>query len=89
MLQKGLQYTEAEISINAEDGTITRLTEGLSLIDAVMPEVKFQKNPIKPTEIKQDAIKTEPVSDTNGGEPVTTTPASTENMDVDQRCVHF
>lgn len=64
MLQKGLQYTEAEISINAEDGTITRLTEGLSLIDAVMPEVKFQKVPIKQTEIKQDAIKTEPVSDT-------------------------
>lgn len=67
MLQKGLQYTEAEISI-AEDGTISRLTEGLSLIDAVMPEVKFQKVPIKQTEIKQDTIKTEPVSDTNGGE---------------------
>lgn len=83
MLQKGLQYTEAEISI-AEDGTITRLTEGLSLIDAVMPEVKFQKVPIKPTEIKQDTIKTEPVADTNGGEPVTAAPASTENMDVDQ-----
>lgn len=71
MLQKGLQYTEAEISI-AEDGTISRLTEGLSLIDAVMPEVKFQKVPIKQTEIKQDTIKTEPVSDTNGGEPVHT-----------------
>ncbi len=83
MLQKGLQYTEAEISI-AEDGTITRLTEGLSLIDAVMPEVKFQKVPIKQTEIKQDAIKTEPVSDTNGGEPAAATPASTDNMDVDQ-----
>lgn len=82
MLQKGLQYTEAEISI-AEDGTITRLTEGLSLIDAVMPEVKFQKVPIKPTEINKDSIKTEPVSDTNGGEPVVA-PASTENMDVDQ-----
>lgn len=84
MLQKGLQYTEAEISIG-EDGTITRLTEGLSLIDAVMPEVKFQKVPIKPPEIKQDTIKTEPVADTNGGEPVTAAlPAATENMDVDQ-----
>lgn len=49
-----------------------------------MPEVKFQKVPIKQTEIKQDTIKTEPVSDTNGGEPATITPASTENMDVDQ-----
>lgn len=48
-----------------------------------MPEVKFQKVPIKQTEIKQDTIKTEPVSDTNG-EPATATPASTENMDVDQ-----
>lgn len=84
MLQKGLQYTEAEISI-AEDGTITRLTEGLSLIDAVMPEVKFQKVPIKQNEIKQDTIKTEPVSDTNGSEATTATAtASTENMDVDQ-----
>lgn len=46
ILQKGLQYTEAEISIG-EDGTITRLTEGLSLIDAVMPEVRNNKMPIK------------------------------------------
>ncbi|KAJ6647216.1 F-box-like/WD repeat-containing protein TBL1XR1 [Pseudolycoriella hygida] len=83
MLQKGLQYTEAEISI-AEDGTIARLTEGLSLIDAVMPEVKFQKVAIKPTEIKQDTIKTESVSDTNGAEPTAATPASAESMDVDQ-----
>ncbi|KAK7591035.1 hypothetical protein V9T40_002648 [Parthenolecanium corni] len=38
ILQKGLQFTEAEISIG-EDGTEQRLTESLSLIDAVMPDV--------------------------------------------------
>ncbi|CAM4599600.1 hypothetical protein PO909_032918 [Leuciscus waleckii] len=40
VLQKGLQYVEAEISIN-EDGTVFdgRPIECLSLIDAVMPDV--------------------------------------------------
>lgn len=38
MLQKGLKYTEAEISVD-EEGNLHRLTEGLTLIDAVMPEV--------------------------------------------------
>ncbi|XP_019643953.1 PREDICTED: F-box-like/WD repeat-containing protein TBL1XR1 isoform X1 [Branchiostoma belcheri] len=40
IIQKGLQYVEAEISIN-EDGTIldNRGIEALSLIDAVMPDV--------------------------------------------------
>lgn len=40
ILQKGLQYVEAEISIN-EDGTVFdgRPIESLSLIDAVMPDV--------------------------------------------------
>lgn len=40
VLQKGLQYVEAEISIN-EDGTVFdgRPIESLSLIDAVMPDV--------------------------------------------------
>ncbi|XP_030782149.1 F-box-like/WD repeat-containing protein TBL1Y isoform X3 [Rhinopithecus roxellana] len=40
ILQKGLQYVEAEISIN-EDGTVFdgRPTESLSLIDAVIPDV--------------------------------------------------
>lgn len=46
ILQKGLQYTEAEISIG-DDGSITRLTESLSLIDAVMPELKNTKMNIK------------------------------------------
>uniref|UniRef100_A0A672RR01 Transducin beta like 1 X-linked n=1 Tax=Sinocyclocheilus grahami TaxID=75366 RepID=A0A672RR01_SINGR len=40
ILQKGLQYVEAEISIN-EDGTVFdgRPIESLSLVDAVMPDV--------------------------------------------------
>ena len=37
VIQKGLQFTEAEISV-ADDGT-ERLGDPLSLIDAVMPEV--------------------------------------------------
>jgi transducin (beta)-like 1 len=37
IIQKGLQYTEAEISIG-EDGS-ERMIESLSLIDAVMPDV--------------------------------------------------
>lgn len=41
IIQKGLQYTEAEISI-AEDGT-ERIIEPISLIDAVLPEVIEQK----------------------------------------------
>ncbi|EDW77721.1 uncharacterized protein Dwil_GK24403 [Drosophila willistoni] len=49
ILQKGLLYTEVEWSVG-EDGEVARPIEGLSLIDAVMPEVK----PVKPT------VKTEP-----------------------------
>ncbi|ALC38516.1 ebi [Drosophila busckii] len=49
ILQKGLLYTEVEWSVT-EDGEVARPIEGLSLIDAVMPEAK----PPKPT------IKTEP-----------------------------
>ena len=37
VIQKGLQFTEAEISV-ADDGT-ERIGDPLSLIDAVMPEV--------------------------------------------------
>lgn len=47
IIQKGLQYTEAEISI-AEDGT-ERNIESISLIDAVLPEVIEQR--------KQGALK--------------------------------
>lgn len=86
VLQKGLQYTEAEISIG-EDGTlivlyrwrcnitiifvalgqVNRVTEGLSLIDAVMPEVKCQKVPLKTEPIKVEPIKTESTSSSGGG----------------------
>lgn len=57
-----MQYTEAEISIG-EDGTEQRLVEGLSLIDAVMPDVvasrQNQQNQQKQT------VKTEQ-TETNG-----------------------
>nr|CAB3266854.1 F-box-like/WD repeat-containing protein TBL1XR1 [Phallusia mammillata] len=44
IIQKGLQYVEAEISIN-EDGMMFegRFSESLSLIDAVMPDVVLAK----------------------------------------------
>ena len=64
ILQKGLQYTEAEISIG-EDGTEQRMVEALSLIDAVMPDVvasrQNQQNQHK-QQVKAEA------QDTNGEE---------------------
>lgn len=69
---------------------MNRLTEGLSLIDAVMPEVKCQKVPAKTAEtIKTEPLKTEPMlpSELNGDEApaaASTTPAQEETMEVDQ-----
>lgn len=83
ILQKGLQYTEAEISIG-EDGVEQRLVESLSLIDAVMPEVVAVRQNLQNQQ--KQATKTEPVTETNGEEAAPTavvTPISTENMDVD------
>lgn len=87
ILQKGLQYTEAEISIG-EDGIEQRLVESLSLIDAVMPEVVAVRQNLQNQQ--KQAIKTEPPSsaETNGEETVapatvSTAPVSAESMDVD------
>lgn len=64
ILQKGLQYTEAEISIG-EDGTEQRMVESLSLIDAVMPDVvASRQNQINQ---QKQQLKTEG-QDTNGEE---------------------
>jgi len=64
IIQKGLQYTETEISI-AEDGS-ERTMESLSLIDAVMPDrVEARKQQIQKgqsTQVKADQ------SSTNGDE---------------------
>ncbi|XP_041452101.1 F-box-like/WD repeat-containing protein TBL1XR1 [Drosophila obscura] len=49
ILQKGLLYTEVEWSVG-EDGEVGRLIEGLSLIDAVMPEAKGPKPAAKTDE---------------------------------------
>lgn len=65
ILQKGLQYTEAEISIG-EDGTEQRLVESLSLIDAVMPDVVASRQ--NQQNQQKQAIKSEVTSDMNGEE---------------------
>lgn len=75
ILQKGLQYTEAEICIG-EDGTEQRLVESLSLIDAVMPDIVACRQNQQKQAIKSDT------TDTNGEEAVVST--QNENMDVDQ-----
>lgn len=64
MLQKGLKYTEAEISVD-EEGNLHRLAEGLTLIDAVMPDLVEQKTNAL-NQLKQHAqVKTEPANATN------------------------
>lgn len=69
-------------------GTLNRLTEGLSLIDAVMPEIKSQKIAPKVENIKTEPTKSEPIipSEINGEETpaASATPAQEETMDVDQ-----
>lgn len=77
IIQKGLQYTEAEISI-LEDGTEQRLTESLSLIDAVMPDVVASR---QNQQNQQKTVKAEN-PDTNGEE-VGPTVGQSEQMDVD------
>lgn len=72
IIQKGLQYTEAEISI-AEDGT-ERQIETLSLIDAVLPEVIEQRKQMAAK--GQNQVKTE---STGGAEEST----KQEPMDID------
>lgn len=65
ILQKGLQYTEAEISIGEDGTTEQRMVESLSLIDAVMPDVvATRQNQINQ---QKQQVKTE-VQDTNGEE---------------------
>lgn len=64
ILQKGLQYTEAEISIG-EDGTEQRMVESLSLIDAVMPDVVATRQNQINQQKQQVKVETQ---DTNGEE---------------------
>lgn len=56
VIQKGLQFTEAEISV-ADDGT-ERLGDPLSLIDAVMPEVIEARRQALNTNILLDGTST-------------------------------
>ncbi|CAI5772220.1 F-box-like/WD repeat-containing protein TBL1X isoform X1 [Podarcis lilfordi] len=63
ILQKGLQYVEAEISIN-EDGTVFdgRPIESLSLIDAVMPDVVQTRQQALREKLAQQQASTAPVT---------------------------
>ncbi|KAL4220630.1 Transducin (beta)-like 1 X-linked receptor 1 [Mactra antiquata] len=78
IIQKGLQYTEAEISIG-EDGSEKQI-ESLSLIDAVLPDVVESR---KQAQSKTTQVKTEAAS-TNGEENSNTVGNHTgETMEVD------
>ena len=59
IIQKGLMYVEAEISV-AEDGT-ERLIDTLSLIDAVMPDVVTSRKQVDNAAAKL-TLKAEPGS---------------------------
>ncbi|CAG5130363.1 unnamed protein product, partial [Candidula unifasciata] len=77
IIQKGLQYTESEISIG-EDGS-ERTMESLSLIDAVMPDVVESR---KQAFTKSSQVKAEP-SNTNGDGGAHAADNHTESMEVD------
>lgn len=77
IIQKGLQYTEAEISIG-EDGT-ERVIESLPLIDAVMPDVVESR---KQAAAKAHQIKTENAN-TNGEDASHSLVNHTDAMDID------
>ncbi|KAM9831782.1 F-box-like/WD repeat-containing protein TBL1XR1a isoform 1-T2 [Neosynchiropus ocellatus] len=68
IIQKGLQYVEAEVSIN-EDGTLFdgRPIESLSLIDAVMPDVvQTRQQAYRDKMAQQQATASAPASTTGG-----------------------
>ncbi|TNN59530.1 F-box-like/WD repeat-containing protein TBL1XR1 [Liparis tanakae] len=68
IIQKGLQYVEAEVSIN-EDGTLFdgRPIESLSLIDAVMPDVvQTRQQAYRDKMAQQQAAASTPSSATGG-----------------------
>ncbi|XP_022160167.1 F-box-like/WD repeat-containing protein TBL1X, partial [Myzus persicae] len=79
IIQKGLYYTEAEICIG-EDGLEQPMTESLSLIDAVKPDIVASRqshNKKKLSVVKNDASKTNGDNDTATSTPAVT---STETM---------
>ncbi|KAI3368439.1 hypothetical protein L3Q82_025447, partial [Scortum barcoo] len=68
IIQKGLQYVEAEVSIN-EDGTLFdgRPIESLSLIDAVMPDVvQTRQQAYRDKMAQQQAAASAPATATGG-----------------------
>ncbi|KAL7294385.1 hypothetical protein TKK_0012390 [Trichogramma kaykai] len=83
VLQKGLQYTEAEICIG-EDGTEQRLVESLSLIDAVMPDVVAVRQLQQQQHYQKAQLKAE-IPDTNGEETVTSNESANTNEKASDR----
>lgn len=82
IIQKGLQYTEAEISVG-EDGS-ERYIENLSLIDAVMPDIVAQRqqfsqsSPLSSTAIDNSNLKNNTNSSSaTSTAPVQSTPSAT------------
>ena len=61
IIQKGLQYTEAEISIG-DDGT-ERMIDSLSLIDAVMPDVVATRQQQAQKMTKENSADTNNIED--------------------------
>ncbi|XP_071495913.1 F-box-like/WD repeat-containing protein TBL1XR1 [Diadema setosum] len=85
IIQKGLQYVEAEVSIN-EDGTVvdSRALDSLSLIDAVMPDVISTRK----SELRQVAANGQnngKVEGSNGDDPAVTLIQAmhSESMEID------
>ncbi|XP_057372895.1 F-box-like/WD repeat-containing protein TBL1XR1 isoform X1 [Daphnia carinata] len=78
IIQKGLQYTEAEISVG-DDGS-ERPMESLSLIDAVMPDVVASRQQQLQNNQKPQVVKTEPTN-SNGDEPMHSYPNPNEGRE--------
>lgn len=79
IMQKGLQFTEAEISIG-EDGS-ERVIESLSLIDAVMPDVvaaRQQQNTKTLTSVKNES------NNTNGDDSSHALSNHVDSMEIDE-----
>uniref|UniRef100_A0A8C2DCG8 Transducin (beta)-like 1 X-linked receptor 1b n=1 Tax=Cyprinus carpio TaxID=7962 RepID=A0A8C2DCG8_CYPCA len=77
IIQKGLQYVEAEVSIN-EDGTLFdgRPIESLSLIDAVMPDVVQTRQQVYKDKLAQQQA----AAAKNGETQPVTSPRNTKNI---------
>ena len=77
VIQKGLQFTEAEISV-ADDGT-ERMGDPLSLIDAVMPEVIEARRQALTKSLQQEQTANASATFNNATTPTQITTTNTTN----------